>query len=240
MAGALRLESGRSINPDEILRSSDILRGVNYLHSPLKRRLDMFMGGALSVGALIPIGLLASAVWLQDRKNPIYKGTRINPGIVNRVPIIKIRSMVVNGDALEDQVVGISSILEIKTKSADPRITPFGKWMRRTSLDELPQLLLACKGDISLVGPRMFNDSEWNREIFPNMDEEPYLTFYNLLQQGMKFGVTGFYGIYGRSNLALRDRVALDNLYGNDANFTADWRIMGLTVGAVLSARGVF
>ena len=105
----------------------------------------------------------------------------------------------------------------------DPRITPFGKFLRKTSLDELPQFLNVLKGEMSIVGPR------------PIIEDEKVRYGKNLNQVlSIKPGITGLWQVSGRNNLSYERRVLLDLIYVNDRNFHMDFNILIRTIGVVL------
>ncbi|OGM13955.1 hypothetical protein A2W15_02685 [Candidatus Woesebacteria bacterium RBG_16_41_13] len=142
--------------------------------------------------------------------------------------------MVPNAQVLEAEVVGGMLLKDFKKGRRDPRVTRVGKFLRKTTLDELPQLINVLQGDLSMVGPRMPSMTDWGY-IRENRDSEPYKSFIDLLHEGLKIGATGFYGIMGRSNLDMGNRLGLDVVYGEKASFKGDLRIIGLTFPIFLS-----
>jgi lipopolysaccharide/colanic/teichoic acid biosynthesis glycosyltransferase len=111
----------------------------------------------------------------------------------------------------------------------DPRITPVGRWLRRTNLDELPQLVNVVRGEMSLVGPRPLPMRDFNRL------EEWHKKRYLVLP-----GITGLWQISGRSELDFDDLVRLDFLYLERWSIMLDLSILLKTIPAVLSRRGAF
>ena len=111
----------------------------------------------------------------------------------------------------------------------DPRVTRVGAFLRRTSLDELPQLVNVVLGDMSLVGPRPVTDGEIGR-YGPKAAA--------LL--AVKPGITGYWQINGRSSLDYEDRVRLDSAYVASWSLRLDWQILTKTVRALLSRSGAF
>ena len=105
----------------------------------------------------------------------------------------------------------------------DPRITPLGKILRKTSLDEIPQFLNVLKGEMSIVGPR------------PIVDEE-IKKYKSSLKKvlSLKPGITGLWQVSGRNNLSYKKRVFLDSLYVKNLNFLLDFRIIIRTLGVIL------
>ena len=105
----------------------------------------------------------------------------------------------------------------------DPRITPIGKILRKTSLDEIPQFLNVLKGDMSIVGPRPIVDDETKK-------------YKNSLTKvlSVKPGITGLWQVSGRNNLSYERRVFLDSLYSENLNLFLDLRIIIRTLGVIL------
>ena len=142
--------------------------------------------------------------------------------------VLKFRSMVVNAHEMmaADPVLRAEYATNLKIKD-DPRITRIGRVLRRTSLDELPQLLNVGAGDMSLVGPRMLGDIE--------------LAAYGPLQAkvlSVKPGITGLWQISGRHRTSFDDRVRLDMHYIDHWSLVVDWQILVKTPLAVLSMAG--
>jgi lipopolysaccharide/colanic/teichoic acid biosynthesis glycosyltransferase len=105
---------------------------------------------------------------------------------------------------------------------ADPRITPVGAWLRRTSLDELPQLINVLRGEMSLVGPRPV--LAWEAQLF----EEPYRKRF-----AVKPGITGLWQVNGRSRLSMRRALELDVEYAQRPSLVLDLTILARTVPAL-------
>lgn len=112
---------------------------------------------------------------------------------------------------------------------AEAWVTPTGRWLRRTSLDELPQLWSVLKGDMSLVGPRP--------ALFNQHDLVALRRAAGV--QGLRPGLTGWAQVNGRDELPLPEKVRLDREYLERRGFRFDLRVLALTLGAVLRARGV-
>ena len=116
--------------------------------------------------------------------------------------------------------------LEYKTTQKiknDPRITRIGKFLRKTSLDEIPQLINVIRGEMSIVGPR------------PIIEEEK-IKYGNSISKVFSInpGITGLWQVSGRNNLTYSKRVELDNIYVRDLNFVMDLRIIIRTMGVIL------
>ena len=108
----------------------------------------------------------------------------------------------------------------------DPRITPFGKFLRKSSLDEIPQFLNVLKRDMSIVGPRPIV----NEEIIKYGDALPKIL-------KIRPGITGLWQVSGRNNLSYKKRVDLDSIYAKNLNFLMDLRILIRTFGVILFPR---
>jgi lipopolysaccharide/colanic/teichoic acid biosynthesis glycosyltransferase len=111
----------------------------------------------------------------------------------------------------------------------DPRVTPIGRFLRRSSLDEVPQIFNVLLGQMSMVGPRPIVESEVIRY-------RQYIADY----MSVKPGITGLWQISGRNNTTYRRRVALDTAYARSRNLALDLAIMARTVPAVLSGSGCY
>ena len=111
----------------------------------------------------------------------------------------------------------------------DPRVTPVGRWLRRMSLDEIPQLVNVLKGDMSLVGPR----PPLPREV----DEYPFDMRRRLV---VKPGLTGLWQVSGRSDLSWEESIRLDLRYVENWSLTMDLMILTRTLAAVLRSSGAY
>ena len=144
--------------------------------------------------------------------------------------MIKFRSMYVDAEARRAEVIGSSDRAGLCFKSKDdPRITPFGKFLRRSSLDELPQLFNVLIGQMSLVGPRPALPQEVAEYPAAAMERLRVLP-----------GITGAWQVAGRADLGFDEMVALDVSYVRNANLSSDLRILAQTFGAVASGRGAY
>jgi exopolysaccharide biosynthesis polyprenyl glycosylphosphotransferase len=147
----------------------------------------------------------------------------------SRFTMLKFRSMRVGAEALHASLVAQEPVDILFKPVADPRITPFGRFLRRSSLDELPQLWNVLRGDMSLVGPRPLTPVETAR-LPPAAGRR---------RLGMKPGMTGIWQVAGRSNIRSMDRrLALDLEYVRRWSLRLDLWILLRTVPAVLTARG--
>lgn len=206
------------------LRAWQLARGADGL----KRALDI----AASLTALLLLSplflLIAAAVWVEDRGPVFFAQTRV--GRYGRhFKMYKIRSMCLDAEQRLKELLAKNQHREgvtFKLKD-DPRITHVGKWLRKFSLDELPQILNVLRGDMSLVGPR----PPVPREV---AQYEPA----DRRRLAVKPGITCIWQISGRSEIDFSGQVKLDVDYIESQGFWIDLKIITQTVPAVLSGRG--
>jgi lipopolysaccharide/colanic/teichoic acid biosynthesis glycosyltransferase len=193
-----------------------------------KRVLDIVLAALLLILVAPLLFVLGLAARLTSPGPALYRWTVVGK---NGRPFIgyKIRSMVANADALKPQLQDRNEMTGPVFKIAgDPRITPLGSWMRRYSLDELPQLYSVLKGDMALVGPRPPLRAEYER-----------FTNYQRQKMAVKPGVTCLWQISGRNQVSDFDEwVHLDLEYIRRWSIWLDLRILCGTLGAMLSGSG--
>lgn len=196
----------------------------------IKRLVDIICSGlALLVG--LPFFLLvALLVYLDDPGPVFYTQTRV--GQNGRLfPFYKFRSMRVNADKMKDQLIQQNESKDgviFKMKN-DPRITRVGKYLRRFSIDEAPQIMNVFFGDLSIVGPR------------PPLPRE--VALYALEERKrlhIKPGLTCFWQIQGRSDIPFKDQVRLDLQYISSQSLWMDIWIIIKTIPAVLTGKGAY
>lgn len=190
----------------------------------VKRVTDVVLGGLLLAVAAPVLLLLGLAIKLQDGGPVLFSQQRIGH---RGVPftLYKLRTMVPNA---EKQLARLNSRNQrvggpLFKLASDPRVTPIGRWLRATSLDELPQLLNVLRGDMSLVGPRPALPKE-----VAQFDEE-------LRQRGrMMPGITGLWQVEGRDDPSFDSYRRLDLYYVENWSIGLDLAIIGTTAGAVI------
>jgi exopolysaccharide biosynthesis polyprenyl glycosylphosphotransferase len=202
--------------------------GLSKSSELLKRIADVLVATVALVmlaPALIAIGV---AVCLDSRGAPLYRQRRIGCH-GQRFWMFKFRSMVSGADALKDRYRDLNEagggLFKI---AADPRVTRVGRLLRRSCLDELPQLLNVVKGDMSLVGPRPLV-----------VDEDVLIRGWERRRLAVKPGMTGLWQIFGSSRIPLPEMVKLDYIYGANWSIWLDLKILLRTIPYVLSRRGV-
>jgi exopolysaccharide production protein ExoY len=198
----------------------------------LKRAFDI-IGALMLLLILAPLfPLLALAVRL-DGGPALYGHRRI--GCNDRsFKCLKFRTMAADADRMLAQHLAenpraAAEWARNRKLANDPRITRIGAILRKTSLDELPQLINVLRGEMSLVGPRPVVDDEL---------EEHYGPAGRIAYSAMRPGITGLWQISGRSDTTYRERVTLDITYGSNWSFLLDVKILLMTVPAVLMRRG--
>jgi exopolysaccharide production protein ExoY len=142
---------------------------------------------------------------------------------------LKFRTMIVNAERVLHHDRSLRDAFAANWKlHRDPRVTPFGRLLRKTSLDEVPQLLNILRGEMSLVGPRPVQQTELS-ECYGKHAQDVV---------AVKPGLTGLWQVSGRSTLTYEQRVALDLEYVARRNFWFDLKIVLKTVPAILFRRG--
>lgn len=233
----MRAPPGRTlaeVGPDLFSRPSAPPRWPHAAHpcgGSLKRAAD-FAIASIALITLLPLMLvIAALVKLTMGGSVLYAHSRVGYG--GRVfPCLKFRSMVENSDAIlqrhlsKDPAAKLEWTVTQKLRN-DPRIVPAGRILRKTSLDELPQLFNVLMGDMSCVGPRPITANELSRY---GARSKYYLS--------ARPGMTGLWQVSGRSRLSYNRRVALDSIYVRHWSLTRDIAIMLRTVSAVMRSDG--
>ena len=198
-----------------------------------QRTLDLILAVPLLVLLAPVFGLLALAVWINDGGPAFYGQMRIgHHGRSFRC--WKFRTMVTDSDAVLAKVLEHSAEARAEWArdhklKADPRITWAGRFLRSSSLDELPQLWNVLRGEMSLVGPRPIVVAEVGRYG---------ARFHDYC--ACRPGITGLWQVSGRNDTSYRRRVALDAVYARRASLRLDMAILARTVPAVLLRRGSY
>ena len=194
----------------------------------LKRLLDIAgaTAGLLLAGPVV--AALAIAIKLDSPGPVLFRQQRIGRG-GKAFTVLKFRSMVVDAEARTQELRAQSSDPDWLKLDHDPRITRVGHLLRKTSLDELPQLWNVLRGEMSLVGPRPLPLRDFER--LEGWHRKRYLVLP---------GVTGLWQISGRSNLAFDDLVRLDFFYLENWSLTLDISILVKTIPAVITGRGAY
>ena len=183
----------------------------------------------------LPITIpIAFIIKLTDGGNIIYGHERIGKD-GKKFKVLKFRSMYMDADKK------LKEILEKDPKAKeewektfklknDPRITPIGKFLRKTSLDELPQFINVIKGDMSVVGPRPVVEEELIKYYKDKAD----------LYKSVKPGVTGYWQVEGRSDTDYDERIRMDEYYIKNQSVLIDLKVIFQTIKVVITGKGAY
>ncbi len=202
-----------------------------YLTGPkraIKRSLDIVVGGVLFL-LFLPFMLVAAVgVKLTSPGPMLYFQDRVGRG-GQIIRIAKFRTMYVGSDQIRDEVIGAPDEGIADRYKADPRITPFGRFLRRWSVDEMPQVAAVIAGSMSLVGPRPVLVDEM--PLLGDADHRRHLT---------KPGLTGLWQVSGRKTTDWEERMRLDLEYIENWSPALDLVIVAKTVKAVVAGDGAY
>jgi lipopolysaccharide/colanic/teichoic acid biosynthesis glycosyltransferase len=186
---------------------------VNARSEAVKRAIDI-AGAAAGLAVAAPVlALAACAIKLEDGGPVLFRQMRLGRG-AREFEILKLRTMTVDAEKLRSDGV---------VEANDPRITRIGAFLRRTAIDELPQLWHVLTGEMSLVGPRPVPPSHLER-----YDET------QVRRLDVKPGLTGWAQIHGRASLPWPERLELDVHYVDNQSLALDARILARTAGVLL------
>jgi len=201
--------------------------GAYRLH--LKRAFDVVLVVLAAIPAVLLIGAVALLVMLRERAAPFYRQDRV--GLNGQVfGMWKLRTMVPGADAVLESYLAANPAARAEWNKHqklkdDPRVTGLGRILRRTSLDELPQLWNVLMGDMSLVGPRPMMCNQ--RPLYPGT--EYYV---------MRPGITGFWQTSLRNESSFHERAGFDQAYFRELSFGTDIRVLLRTISVVLRRTG--
>jgi lipopolysaccharide/colanic/teichoic acid biosynthesis glycosyltransferase len=203
-------------------RPSTVVRGV-------KSAVDRLAGVLLLLAVAPLLIVIALAVRIDSRGPALFRQTRIGKD-GKPFTLYKLRTMVQDAEAIKSGLADSNEFDSVLFKMRrDPRITRVGHVPRKSSLDELPQLLNVVRGEMSLVGPRPFLPDEVSR-----MDED------TLRRHAVKPGITGLWQVSGRSDLAWDESAALDTYYADNWSLGGDLTIGLRTLKAVVDGKGAY
>ncbi|MBQ6519619.1 MAG: exopolysaccharide biosynthesis polyprenyl glycosylphosphotransferase [Anaerolineaceae bacterium] len=200
------------------------------LYLALKRLMDTFFG-LVGLALLVPLSLLIKLAYLLcgDTSSIFYRQNRVGQD-GRKIRIWKFRSMVPNAEEELQRLLKEDKYRreweENQKFSEDPRITKVGRFLRKTSIDEFPQMINVFRGEMSLVGPRPLIDGE--------LEAHGGLKLY----QKVKPGITGWWACNGRSNIDYRERLELEYYYVKNCSLWLDLLVIFRTVLAVLTKTG--
>jgi exopolysaccharide biosynthesis polyprenyl glycosylphosphotransferase len=219
----------------------------------VKRAVDIAVSGAM-LALLAPV--LAVIALLIKRQSPgpvLYRSSRVGAG-GRRFDVLKFRTMHLEfcrgegygGDTAEEAFARLMEDPELRAEfeafhkfRKDPRVSAIGNVLRRTSLDELPQIVNILRGDLSLVGPRAITAEEYDmlllRGEIPHQGPGPKPYWE---RDELRPGLTGYWQVHGRSNTSYEERVLLDERYAAHQSLPLDLSIMARTVRVVVTSDG--
>lgn len=194
----------------------------------IKRGIDLVLA---SIGFILclPIFIILAIIIKIDSKGPVFfKHTRIGKH-AKELKIYKFRTMIDNAEEAmkyftEEQKKEFKENFKLEN---DPRVTRVGKILRKTSLDELPQIINILKGEMSIIGPRPIVESELEKY---GKNQEKFLS--------VAPGLTGYWAANGRSDVSYEERMALELYYVDNRSLLLDLKIFVKTIGSVLRGRG--
>lgn len=200
--------------------------GRSYLW--VKRGFDVLASAMACILLAIPMLLIALVIKLDSPGPVIYKHRRAGKN-GKHFQMYKFRTMYINADEMfqrftPEQKEEWNKNFKLEN---DPRVTRVGKFLRKSSMDELPQFLNILKGELSVVGPRPITDKEL--ELY---GEDKALLL------SITPGLTGYWQTYARSDCSYAQRIEMELSYAKNANFWWDVKIMFATVGSVIRGRG--
>ncbi len=226
------VRNGTSIYAEDVLTipnkgMNEILRD-KHIYKYVKRFLD-FTLSLLGLIVLSPVFLIISILIKKESEGPVFfKHKRIGKN-GKEIYLYKFRSMVPNAEELikkftPEQMKEFKENFKLEN---DPRITKVGKWLRKTSLDELPQLINILKGELSIIGPRPVIAEEL--EKYGN-NKEKFLS--------VTPGLTGYWAANGRSNTTYEQRMQMELYYVDNISFKMDLKIFIKTILSVIKKEG--
>ncbi len=220
------------------MKKDNVFYGQTYING-LKRVLDISLSLLLMI-IFIPVSLVVALLIVLTSEGPIFADT---PERVGRKGVLfkmfKFRSMIKNAHIILRTDPKLKELYQKYKRGSyklynDPRVTYFGKIIRKYSLDEVPQLLNVIKGDMSIVGPRAY----YSDEIKEQLKKHPKAGRYLKIVQNVKPGITGFWQVYGRSEVHFDKRIKMDADYVENISFWYDIKIILKTPWAMISGKG--
>ena len=194
----------------------------------IKRTLDIIFG-LVFFTLFLPFMLIAAVGTFATSRGPVfYKQERVGRG-GDLITVAKFRTMYVGADKMRDEVIGKPDAKIFERYKNDPRITPFGRVLRRWSIDEMPQVVNVIVGNMSLVGPRPVLPEELG--LFDDADHRRHLT---------KPGLTGLWQVSGRKEVDWDERMRMDLDYVENWSPALDLVIVAKTAKVVISGKGAY
>lgn len=223
----VRIASSRTILIEDIPLISLSPVAETYTWLAIKRILD-FVASTLLILAFSPLFIIVAILIKRDSPGPVFF-IQDRIGQNHRVfRMIKFRSMSANAEEIKKDLMHLNEadgpVFKMRN---DPRVTPLGAYLRKYSIDELPQLFNVWKGEMSLVGPRPLMPHEVDK-----------FEWFERRRLSVKPGMTGSWQVSGRSDIPFSEWVQMDLAYIDSWSFWEDFRILLKTFNAVISGRG--
>ena len=201
--------------------------GLSRSSSAVKRAFDL-VGAGIGLILLSPLFLAVAVIIKLDSRGPVFfRQTRVGRA-GDAFAILKFRTMVEGADAMKASLRQGPASKHLFKLEDDPRVTRIGRWLRRMSIDELPQLLNVLRGQMSLVGPRPLI-----------VDEDELITGFDRRRLMITPGMTGQWQILGSARVPLHEMLKLDYLYVANWSLWNDVKILVRTVPVVFARRGL-
>jgi exopolysaccharide biosynthesis polyprenyl glycosylphosphotransferase len=201
--------------------------GLTRSSQTLKRGLDL-VGASIGLFVLAPLlAMITVAIRLNTPGPAFFRQPRVGRDD-RHFEMLKFRTMVTGADEQKAELLARNEAEGLFKIADDPRMTPVGRFLRRTSLDELPQLVNVLKGDMSLVGPRPLV-----------IEEDRRVEGWHRRRLALTPGMTGLWQILGPTRIPLHEMVKIDYLYGANWSLWLDIKILLRTVPHVLARRGL-
>lgn len=186
-----------------------------------KRVIDIVLASIAFIGFLLVFIFAAPAIYLTD-KGPIFYNAARRGKNGKSFKMYKFRSMYVNSPDIRNADGSTYN------GENDPRVTKIGKLMRKTSIDELPQVINVLKGDMSIVGPR------------PTLAIKPYSEIENKKRYEVRPGITGYSQAYYRNSITQDEKFSYDEYYVDNVSFWLDVKIVFKTFFGVLAHKNIY
>lgn len=212
---------------------------TNFYRDYLKRPLDI-VSAVILIILFAPVSIIIAIAIKLDSKGPVLADIPKRVGKDGKLfKMYKFRSMIENAHQLIRTDPRFKKLYEeykngsYKLKD-DPRVTKVGKFIRKYSLDEIPQFLNVLKGDMSLVGPRAYHLDELEEQ------QEKYTHTRKYVKEVLRVkpGITGLWQVSGRSEVNFDERIKLDAHYANNVNFWQDLKIILKTPWVMITGKG--
>ncbi|KIC45483.1 sugar transferase [Tateyamaria sp. ANG-S1] len=219
---------GETANAVNRQRQVNHTQTSGFYRNVAKRGLDILLV-VLSLPGILPLIFVLAVLVSREGGKPFYRQKRI--GMNGRVFYMwKLRSMVHEADKVLETYLQDNPKMRAQWKTKqklinDPRVTSLGRFLRKSSLDELPQLFNVLKGEMSLVGPRPMMEDQ--KSLYPGSD------YYEV-----RPGITGFWQISDRNETSFADRAFYDARYNRELSFKTDFITLVATVRVVLRGTG--